>query len=89
MFLWNLEICFSPRDSVWGFEGGVLLSFLLGLTVRSFWSDMEKCPTSATGQIFGATFWPEDLSVLCSKNGAKKDGVVKALFCGSFSGDSA
>ena len=35
------KLCFSPRGSVWSFEGGVLLSAALGLTVRTFWSLLE------------------------------------------------
>ena len=30
-----------------------MLSFSLGLAVRTFWSDLEKCPKSASGKIFG------------------------------------
>ena len=38
--LGDWKICFSPRGSVCGFEGGVLLSFSLGLAARTFWSDL-------------------------------------------------
>ena len=42
-------------------------SFLLGLAGHTFWSDLGKCPKSATGQIRGApgphfglgTFWAQ------------------------------
>ena len=40
-----------PRGSVWSFEGGILLSFSLELAVRTFWSDLEKFPKSASGEI--------------------------------------
>ena len=49
-------MCFSPRGSVWSFEGGVLLSISLGLVVRTFWSDLEKCPKPASGKILGRHF---------------------------------
>ena len=49
-------MCFSPRGSVWSFEGGVLLSISLGLAVRIFWSDLEKFPKSASGMILGQHF---------------------------------
>ena len=54
-------MCFSPRGSVWSFEGGVLVSISLGLAVRIFWSDLETFPKSASGKIWGATFWVGDL----------------------------
>ena len=44
-------MCFSPRGSVWSFEGWILLGISLGLAVRSFWSDLEKFPKSASGEI--------------------------------------
>ena len=44
-------MCFSPRGSVWSFEGWILLRISLGLAVRSFWSDLEKHPKSASGEI--------------------------------------
>ena len=44
-------MCFSPRGSVWSFEGWILLRISLGLAVRSFWSDLEKFPKSASGEI--------------------------------------
>ena len=46
-------MCFSPRGSVWSFEGWILLRISLGLAVRSFWSDLEKFPKSASGEILG------------------------------------
>ena len=45
------KTCFSPRGSVLSFEGGILLSISLGLAVRTFWSDLEKFPKSASGKI--------------------------------------
>ena len=42
---------FSPRGSVRSFEGWILLRISLGLAVRSFWSDLEKFPKSASGEI--------------------------------------
>ena len=49
-------MCFSPRGSVWSFEGGVLVTISLGLAVRTFWSDLEKFPKSASGMILGQHF---------------------------------
>ena len=54
-------MCFLPRGSILSFEGGILLSISLGLAVRIFWSDLEKFPKSASGKIWGATFWVGDL----------------------------
>ena len=45
------NIGFSPHGSVWSFEGWILLRISLGLAVRSFWSDLEKFPKSASGEI--------------------------------------
>ena len=56
-----MKKCFSPRGSVWSFEGGVLVSISLGLAVRIFWSDLEKFPKLASGKIWGATVWVGDL----------------------------
>jgi len=37
------KMCFSPRGSVWrSFTGGVLLSFSLGLAVRTICNDLEN-----------------------------------------------
>ena len=47
------KMCFSPHGSVWSFKGEVLLRFSLGLAVRTFWSDLEKFPKSASGKILG------------------------------------
>ena len=44
-------MCFSPNGSVWTFEGWVLLRILLKMAVRSFWTDLEKFPKSASGEI--------------------------------------
>ena len=79
-------MCFSPRGSVWSFEGGILLSISLGLAVRIFWSDLEKFPKSASGKIWGATFWVGDL--LGAKNGSGKHGFVEEWFCGGVLGES-
>ena len=65
--------CFSPRGSVWNVEGGVLLSISLGLAVRTFWSDLEKFPKSASGNTLegsGQHFGPG--SVLGSNMGPEK-----------------
>ena len=45
------KMFFSIRGSVWSFEGWILLRTSLGLAVRSFWSDLEKFPKSASGKI--------------------------------------
>ena len=42
---------FSPHGSVGSFEGWVLLRISLGLAVRLCWSDLEKFPKSASGEI--------------------------------------
>ena len=45
----------------WSFGGWVLLRISLGLAVRTFWSDLEKHPKSASGQIWRGwvnIFWP-------------------------------
>ena len=63
------KICFSPRGSVWSFEGWILLRISLGLAVRHCWSDLEKFPKSAPGEIWGAwvnilgwgAFWDEKM----------------------------
>ena len=44
-------MCFSPSCSVWSFEGCILLRISLGLAVRQWWSDLEKFPKSASGEI--------------------------------------
>ena len=68
-------MCFSPRGSVWSFDGGILLSISLGLAVRIFRSDLEKFPKSASGKILGATFWVGDLFGV--NNGSEKHGFVE------------
>ena len=45
------KMCFSPRGSVWSVEGCILLRISLGLAVRHCWSDLEKFPKSASGEI--------------------------------------
>ena len=52
----NRKTWFSPRGSVWSFEGWVLLRISLGLAVRTCWSDLEKFPKSASGEIWGRHF---------------------------------
>ena len=47
----HTKMCFSPRGSVWNFEEWILLRILLKMAVRSFWSDLEKFPKSASGEI--------------------------------------
>ena len=47
----STKMCFSPRGSVWSFEGWILLRISLKMAVRSFWSDLEKFPKSASGEI--------------------------------------
>ena len=71
----NAKMCFSPRGSILSFEGGILLSISLGLAVRIFWSDLKKFPKSASGKIWGATFWAGDL--FGSKNGPEKTSFVE------------
>ena len=36
MHVFGINMWFAPRGSVWSFEGGILLSFSLGLAVRTF-----------------------------------------------------
>ena len=52
----NAKMCFLPRGSILSFEGGILFIISLGLAVRTFWSDLEKCPKSASGKIWGRQF---------------------------------
>ena len=73
-------MCFSLHGSVWNVEGGVLLSISLGLAVHTFWSDLEKFPKSASGKIWGATFWVGDLFVV--KHNSENKGFVEEWFCG-------
>ena len=68
------------------FEGGILLSILLGLAVRIFWSDLEKVPKSASGKIWGATFLVGDL--LGVKECSEEHGFVEEWFCGGVLGES-
>ena len=82
----NAKMCFSPRGSILSFEGGILLSISLGLAVRILRSDLEKFPKSASGKIWGATFWVGDLFGVnkCSE----KRGFVEERFCGGVLGES-
>ena len=82
-------MCFSPRGSAWSFEGWILLRISLGLAVRSFWSDLEKFPKSASEEILGgvgSTFWPGDL--FGPKNGPGKSCFVEEWICGGVLGES-
>ena len=63
-------MCFSPRGSVWSVEGWILLRISLGLAVRHCWSDLEKFPKSASGEIWGRHFGSG--TFLGVKNGAEK-----------------
>ena len=72
------KMWFSPRGSIWSLEGWILLRISLGLAVRSFWSDLEKFPKSASGEILGD--WVNILGwgPFCAKNnGLEKDGFVE------------
>ena len=54
---WKMQTCVSsPRGSILSFEGGILLSISLGLAVRTFWSDLEKCSKLASEKIWGQHF---------------------------------
>ena len=72
------KMCFSPRGSVWSFEGWILLRISLGLAVRHCWSDLEKFPKSASEEILEGwvnilgwgPFWGK-------KMGPEKDGFVE------------
>ena len=55
----NAKICVSTRGSVWNAQGGFLLSISLGLAVRTFWSDLEKCHNGLREDLV-LTFWAED-----------------------------
>ena len=55
------KLGFSPRGSVWSFEGGVLLIISLGLAVRTFWSDLEKFPEIDPWEKMGRHFCPGTL----------------------------
>ena len=82
-------MCFSPRGSVWSFEGWILLRISLGLAVRSFWSDVETFPKSASGEILEGSGQHFGLGTfLCPKNGPEKDGFVEELFFGEELGES-
>ena len=47
----NSGLCGFEVKAVWSFEGWVLLRILLKMAVHSFWSDLEKLPKSASGEI--------------------------------------
>ena len=82
----NTKMCVSPRGSILSFEGGILLSISLGLAVRIFGSDLEKFPKSASGKIWGATFWVGHLFGV--NNGSEKHCFVEEWLCGGVSGES-
>ena len=76
-------MCFLPRGSILSFEGGILLSISLGLAVLTFWSDLEKFPTSASGKILevsGQHFGPG--AFLGSKMGPPKHTFARERFSG-------
>ena len=71
-------MCFSPRGSILSVEGGILLSVSLGLAVRIFWSDLEKFPKSASGEILEGSGQHFGLGTfLGRKMGPEKDGFVE------------
>ena len=72
-------MCFSPRGSVWSFEGWILLRISLGLAVRSFWKDLEKFPKSASGGILEGSGQHFGLGRFL---GRKKKWSRKRWFCG-------
>ena len=72
------KMSFSPHGSVGSFDGWVLLRTSLGLAVRSFWSDLEKFPKSASGEILEGLGQHFGLGrFLGRKNGPEKDGFVE------------
>ena len=73
----HAKMCFSPCGSVWNFEEWVLLRMSLGLAVRTCWSDLEKHPKSASGQILRG--WVNILAwgPFVPKHGPEKDGFVE------------
>ena len=74
-----------PRGSVWSFEGGVLLSASLGLAVRTFWSDLEKFPKSASGEILEGSGQHSGLwTCLCQKMVRKKMVLWRNYFVVGF-----
>ena len=69
---------FSLRGSVWSFEGWILLRTSLGLAVRSFWSDLEKFPKSASGEISEGSGQHFSLGTFLGRNMCpEKDGFVE------------
>ena len=69
---------FSPRGSVWSLEGWILLRISLGLAVRSFCSDLEKFPKSASGEILKGLGQHFGLGTfLGPKKGPEKSGFVE------------
>ena len=71
-------MCFSPRGSVWSLEGWILLRISLGLAVRHCWSDLEKFPKSAPGEILEGSGQHFGLGTFLSqKDGPEKDGFVE------------
>ena len=73
---------------IWNVEGGVLLSISLGLAVRTFWSDLEKFPKSASGKILEGSgrFGPG--TPLGSTMGHEKLTFARERCCGEDLGES-
>ena len=70
-------------------EGEVLLSFSLGLAVRTFWSDLEKFPKSASGKILDGSGQHFGLGTfLESTMGPKKHTFAMKSFCEGEIGES-
>ena len=53
------NMVFHPVAPFWSFEGWILLRISLKMAVRSFWSDLEKFPKSASGEILKGGFCSE------------------------------
>ena len=69
---------FLPHGSVGSFEGWVLLRISLGLAVRLCWSDLEKFPKSASGEILERSGQHFGLGTfLGQKNSREKDDFVE------------
>ena len=82
-------MCFSPRGSVWSVEGCILLRISLGLAVRHCWSDLEKFPKSASGEILEGSGQHFGLGTfLGPKMTPGKDGFVEEWICGGVLGES-
>ena len=71
------QMCFSPRGSVWSFEGWVLLRISLGLAVRTFWSDLQKHKKSTSGEILKGRVNILGWGAFGSKNDPEKSCFVE------------